>query len=106
MSSEGFEVRDVDVEVSELEETSAPISHETPVVQADSGDDPEGDVMLLAEATDPDLVLPVWEATGNVEVDQALEMIQLLDSKDVHQHPEVLGEVHSQLHGLMSQLDR
>ncbi len=106
MNSERFEVQDVGVEVSELEETSAPITDETPVVEADSDADAQGDVMLLAEATDPDLVLPVWEATGNVEVDQALEMIQLLDSEDVHQHPEVLGEVHSQLHGLMSQLDR
>jgi len=106
MNSEGFDVQDVDVAVSEVEETSAPNSDESPVTEADSGAEAEGHVMLLAEATDPDLVLPVWEATGNVEVDQALEMIQLLDSEDVHQHPEVLGQVHSQLHSLMSQLDR
>ena len=111
MNSEG---RESEVSKLEVPETEEIIENSSNVADAnadvnsdlDAGADSEEEVMLLAEASDPDLVLPVWEATGNHEVDQALEMIQTLDSENVHQHPEVLGEVHAQLHGLMSQLDR
>lgn len=64
------------------------------------------EVLLLEEITDPELVLPVWEATGNPDVDSALELIQGLDSERVHDHAEVLGEVHGRLHNLMANLDR
>lgn len=64
------------------------------------------DVLLLEEITDPELLLPVWEATGNPDVDFALELIQSLDSERIHEHAEVLGEVHGRLHNLMANLDR
>ncbi|MCF8530158.1 MAG: hypothetical protein K9G12_06305 [Candidatus Nanopelagicales bacterium] len=64
------------------------------------------EVLVLDEVTDPELVLPVWEATGNPEVDGALELIQGIDPDDIHSHAEILGTVHGQLHDLMSQLDR
>lgn len=70
------------------------------------GTDGVEDVMLLEEITDPELVLPVWEATGNAEVDSALELIQMLDQENIHEHAEVLGEVHGRLHNLMANLDR
>lgn len=64
------------------------------------------EVLVLEEISDPELVLPVWEATGNAEVDSALELIQVLDPELIHEHAEVLGEVHGRLHGLMANLDR
>ena len=64
------------------------------------------EVMLLEEIADPELTLPVWEATGNAEIDSALELMQSLDPDSIHTHAEVLGEVHGRLHELMSQLDR
>ena len=64
------------------------------------------DVLVLEEITDPELVLPVWEATGNPDVDSTLELIQGLDSGRIHEHAEVLGEVHGRLHNLMANLDR
>lgn len=64
------------------------------------------EVLLLEEIADPELTLPVWEATGNAEIDSALELMQSLDPDSIHTHAEVLGEVHGRLHELMSQLDR
>jgi hypothetical protein len=64
------------------------------------------EVMVLEEIADPELTLPVWEATGHVEIDSALELMQSLDPDSIHTHAEVLGEVHGRLHELMSQLDR
>lgn len=64
------------------------------------------EVMVLEEIADPELTLPVWEATGNGEVDLALELMQGIDPDSIHTHAEILSEVHSRLHTLMSQLDR
>lgn len=64
------------------------------------------EVMVLDEIIDPELALPIWEATGNPEVDAALELIQTLDSENVHSHVDVLSEVHSQLHAHMANIDR
>jgi hypothetical protein len=64
------------------------------------------EVLVLDEIIDPELALPIWEATGNPEVDTALELIQTLDSEDVHSHVDVLNEVHSQLHAHMANIDR
>lgn len=66
----------------------------------------DNDVLVLEEVADPELVLPVWEATGNAEVDAALELMQSLDPDSIHTHVNVLGEVHGRLHQLMSNLDR
>ena len=73
---------------------------------ADSMTEELSEVMLLEEIADPELTLPVWEATGNAEIDSALELMQSLDPDSIHTHAEVLGEVHGRLHELMSQLDR
>jgi hypothetical protein len=64
------------------------------------------EVLVLDEIIDPELALPIWEATGNPEVDAALELIQTLDSEDIHSHVDVLNEVHSQLHAHMASIDR
>lgn len=66
----------------------------------------DDDILVLDEFDDPELTLPVWEATGNVVVDQALERIQMLDSSNLESHHEVLTEVHDLLRSAMSDLDR
>jgi len=67
-------------------------------------DSPE--VLVLDEIVDPELALPIWEATGNPDVDAALELIQGIDSENVHAHAEILNEVHGRLHAVMANIDR
>lgn len=64
------------------------------------------DILLLDEAIDSELILPVWEATGNVEVDSALEKIQTIDLEDIHSHHGILTDVHDRLRDIMVNLDR
>ena len=60
-------------------------------------------VMVLAEH-DNALVLPVWEPTGDNEVDAALEELATLDDLDIHDHPAVFTSVHGRLHQRLSDL--
>lgn len=64
------------------------------------------DLLVLDEVVDADLVLPVWEATGNGEVDSALELIQGIDLEDIHSHHGILTQVHDRLRDVMVNLDR
>jgi len=64
------------------------------------------DLLVLDEMVDADLVLPMWEATGNSEVDSALELIQGIDLEDIHSHHGILTQVHDRLRDVMVNLDR
>lgn len=64
------------------------------------------DLLVLDEMVDADLVLPVWEATGNSEVDSALELIQAIDLEEIHSHHGILTQVHDRLRDVMVNLDR
>lgn len=64
------------------------------------------DLLVLDEMIDVDLVLPVWEATGNNDVDSALELIQAIDLEDIHSHHGILTQVHDRLRDVMVNLDR
>ncbi len=64
------------------------------------------DLLVLDEMVDTDLVLPMWEATGNGEVDSALELIQGIDLEDIHSHHGILTQVHDRLRDVMVNLDR
>jgi hypothetical protein len=64
------------------------------------------DLLVLDEMVDADLVLPMWEATGNTEVDSALELIQAIDLEDIHSHHGILTQVHDRLRDVMVNLDR
>jgi len=64
------------------------------------------DLLVLDEVVDTDLVLPVWEATGNSEVDSALELIQGIDLENIHSHHGILTQVHDRLRDVMVNLDR
>ncbi len=70
---------------------------------AEVGDDAD-DVLLLAQA-EGDLVLQVWEPTGEPRVDAALELLDTLDHDDVHGHAAVFDEIHQRLRGTLSDLD-
>ncbi|MDO8731327.1 MAG: hypothetical protein Q7L55_01945 [Actinomycetota bacterium] len=56
------------------------------------------DSVMVLEDVDVALVLPVWEPTGDAQVDAALEELATLDELSVHDHAEVLTSVHSSLH--------
>ena len=52
----------------------------------------------------PDAVLPVWESTGNADVDGALESLHALADTDVTQHVGVFEEVESALRATLNGL--
>jgi hypothetical protein len=62
----------------------------------------EDDVLLLEEE---DLVLPVWEPTGEPGVDAALDRLVELDPEDVHQHAAVFDDVHRSLRATLTDLE-
>jgi hypothetical protein len=67
-------------------------------------DDADVDVVLLDEL-DTNLVLSVWEPTGEPRVDAALELLNTLDPDDVHQHAAMFDEIHQQLRETLSDAD-
>ena len=65
----------------------------------------DDEVLLLDEVEDQDLVLAVWEPTGEHRVDAALDLLAQLDPDDVHQHAAVFDEVHQKLRATLTDLD-
>ncbi len=65
----------------------------------------DDEVLLLEEVQDQDLVLAVWEPTGEHRVDAALDLLAQLDPDDVNQHAAVFDEVHQQLRATLTDLD-
>jgi hypothetical protein len=63
------------------------------------------EVMVLDELDDPELVLPVWEPTGEPRVDAALDSLSLLDGAEVSDHASVFTEVHIGLRQVLADLD-
>lgn len=63
------------------------------------------DDVLVLEEVDTELVLPVWEPTGDAQVDAALDLLGILDPDDVHQHAAVFDEIHQGLRGRLADLD-
>ena len=84
-----------------------------------SGDDAltdalsDDDVLVIDEVVapevtpSPDAVLPVWEPTGNADVDGALDSLHALADTDVTQHvgvfEEVEGALRATLNGLVAE---
>ena len=63
------------------------------------------DEVVAPEATpSPDAVLPVWEPTGNADVDGALDSLHALADTDVTQHVGVFEEVESALRATLNGL--
>lgn len=64
----------------------------------------DDDVLLLDEV-DQELVLPMWEPTGEPRVDEALDLLGELDPDDVHQHAQVFDQIHQGLRATLADLD-
>ena len=63
------------------------------------------DEVVTPEVTpSPDAVLPVWEPTGNADVDGALDSLHALADTDVTQHVSVFEEVESALRATLNGL--
>ena len=76
-----------------------------------SSDDVSSDDVLVVDEVvapevrpSPDAVLPVWESTGNADVDGALESLLALADTDVTQHVGVFEEVESALRATLNGL--
>lgn len=76
-----------------------------------SGDDASIDDVLVVDEVvtpevrpSPDAVLPVWEPTGNADVDGALDSLHALADTDVTQHVGVFEEVESALRATLNGL--
>ncbi len=83
-----------------IEETTEPSDDAIELEVAD-----EGEELVLVEEVEAELVLPVWEATGEPRVDAALEQLTALDPDDVHGHAEVFDSVHRQLREALTDLE-
>jgi hypothetical protein len=93
-----------DVASADEAEIVAEVVAEDVVVASDVLDDDE--VLLLEEVeVEAELVLPVWEPTGDPQVDAALDLLTTLDPDDVHQHAQVFDEIHQGLRGRLTDLD-
>lgn len=68
-----------------------------------SDPDVETDVLVL-EQEELEMVLPVWEPTGDPEVDAALDDLSALDELPSCDHAGVFDSVHRKLHGRLSGL--
>lgn len=61
------------------------------------------DLMVLEEAP-ADLVLEVWEPTGDATVDSALEDLRALETAELAEHVQVFTSIHDQLRGRLTDL--
>ena len=84
-----------------LDETVAFDAELTVVTSVDEADAVET-ILLLEDA--PALELPVWEPTGDAEVDAALEQLRLLDDAELADHVSVFTDVHAALHQRLSDI--
>lgn len=72
------------------------------LTQSDASDSVE-DLMVLEEAP-AELVLEVWEPTGDAVVDSALEDLRALDNAELGEHVEIFSSIHDQLRGRLTDL--
>ena len=61
------------------------------------------DLMVLEDAP-VELVLEVWEPTGDAVVDAALEDLRALDTAEHAEHVEIFSSVQDQLRGRLTDL--
>lgn len=73
--------------------------------EAESVVAPDEDLLVLdEEPSPPDAVLPVWEPTGNAQVDAALEELHALTAVDVSDHADVYERVQASLRSTLDGL--
>ena len=78
-------------------------SWDGPRATADTLDD-EGDQVRVLQEQAYALELPVWEPTGDLEVDAALESLGSLNDQGLAGHAPIFDEVYRRLHGRLSDL--
>lgn len=84
--------------------TEEPVTDGTAEPVRVSSDLHDDEVLLLDEVED-ELLLPVWEPTGEPGVDAALDLLGQLDPDDVHQHAAVFDDIHQRLRATLTNLD-
>lgn len=62
------------------------------------------EILVLDEAPDPQAALPVWEPTGNAEVDAALEELHAIAQTDLADHAVTYERVQSSLRATLDGL--
>ena len=67
--------------------------------------DLEDHEVLLLEEVEGELVLAVWEPTGEPGVDAALDLLGQLDPDDVHGHAAIFDDIHQRLRATLTDLD-
>ncbi|MBU6243584.1 MAG: hypothetical protein KGP12_00040 [Actinomycetales bacterium] len=99
MSQDAMETgaRDEAVEASASAEAPSPQGLDDDGVGSDDG-------TLILRQEGMDMVLPVWEPTGDPEVDAALDELAGLDDLPAAEHAGVFDSVHRRLHGRLSGL--
>ena len=55
------------------------------------------EILVLDEAPDPQAALPVWEPTGNAQVDAALEELHAITQADLSDHADIYERVQGSL---------
>ena len=94
---------EVDLDVIEVVDLEDAADEDAADEDAQDAHDVEG--VLLLEEVDQELVLAVWEPTGEPRVDAALDLLATLDPDDVHQHAAVFDDIHQQLRSTLTDLD-
>lgn len=64
----------------------------------------DGDRMVVLEGDAKELELPVWEPTGDPEVDAALGELDRVNDMETAEHASVFDSIHRRLHGRLSGL--
>lgn len=78
------------------EPTEAPEQADLELIEVEVDLDPE---------EEPELILPVWEPTGEPRVDAALDLLVQLDEGRLDEHAAVFEEVHRRLRQCLADLD-
>lgn len=65
----------------------------------------EESILVIEDAPDPDLVLPVWEPTGVEEVDALMVTLHSVDQGDIDSHGDAYTSVHAGLRDVLAGLD-
>lgn len=80
------------------------IEGETGEVEDGYAEDAEAHQQRQGNAEVLAMVLPVWEPTGDAEVDAALDELTALDDLPSAEHARVFDAIHRRLHGRLSGL--
>jgi len=70
----------------------------------DNNDHDSVEDLMVLEVAPAELVLEMWEPTGDAVVDYALEDLRALDSAELSEHVQIFSSIHDQLRGRLTDL--